>query len=650
MREIFKILNELEEIKRLIETDKFQEAIMILDKLEENSDLGQSEISQIFFYKAISFMSLGNYPETLKYAKKVYRHIRKDASNPQLIEILVMMGHASCWLGNFEKGYQYIDEAEQKLDNLIDISEKRRTLLKAKIYVGKNCGYMQQGKSDLVCDSALKISNLSEQINDTFVLAQIYYQLGSLYTFFRIDIELAIKYSYKCQPLAEELGNITLITFNLVTIGSIYVMTGDLEKALFYHEEALKKTDIVMIKMSIFNNLSMIYTQKGELEKALESIEKSFELANKVKAPYILSSTLASMIEILVLTGKNERAREHLIILKEIAEKEKNPLTELYAHFCEAFILKAKNRIQDRAKAQSIFEEIVQQDVFSGELTMKAFLNLCDLLVEEFRLTSELEVLDDLSILIEKLITIAKSQNSFWILAETYLLQAKFALLKGDLNGARRKLTEAQDLAEKNNLKLLMGKISYEYDKILKNLKIWETLIENDAPLKERIELAELNVHIDNMLFNRKVILEISEEDPVIILIISEGGTPIFSHSFIKEKTFETQVISGFLTTIDYFIKETFSQGLDRAVFGNYTLLMKYLQPFYITYIFSGESYYAHQRIKYFIENLKNEYRIWEMLMKNYGENKSLKLDNLPILEKLITDIFINKSIISELI
>lgn len=588
-------------------------------------------------------MRLGNFPETLKYAKKVYRAIRKEALSPQLVEILAMMGHASCWLGNYEKGYQYLNEAEQKLKSLADISEESRNLLQSMIYIGNNCGHMQQGKSDLLYEDELL--SLLEGIADTFVLAEMYYQLGSLYTFIRIDIDLAIKYSYKCQDLVEKLGNNTLAAINLTTIGCIYIMTGDLEKALFYHEEASKKNNTVMIEMGIFNNLSMIYSQKGELDKALESLNKAFELANKVNATYILMSTLASMIEVLVLMGRNEKAEEYLIKLKEIGEKEKNPFAELYANFCEGFILKTKNRIQDRAKAQSIFEEIVKQDIISGELTMKALINLCDLLVEEFRFTAELEVLEELNLLLEKLINIAKSQNSFWILAETYLLQAKFALLKGDLNSARKKLIEAQDLADKNNLKLLGEKISYEHDKILQNLNVWESLIENDAPIKERIELAELNVHIENMLFNRKFSLEISEEEPVIILIITEGGTPIFSHSFIKEKKFETQVISGFLTTIDYFIKETFSQGLDRAVFGEYTLLMKYLQPFYITYIFSGNSYYAHQRINYFTESLKKYEIIWEKFMINCEKGKSIHLNDIPLLESLITNTFVYKNV-----
>lgn len=590
-------------------------------------------------------MRLEKYPEALKYAKKVYYAFRKQEPTSQLLDALITLGYTSCWLGNFESGYQYLDEAEQKLNKITNISEKQHDLFEAMLYTSRNCGYLQEGKIDLLHKTTMKALNLIERLEDKFVLTQIYYQLGGFYTFYKIDIQLAIKYSQKCQVLAEELGNARLIALNLVTLGSIHVMTGDLNKALMYYEEALKKTDIIMIKMSIFNNFSMIYSQKGELEKALESLNKALELANKVKASYIIINTLGSMIEVLVLKGEFDLAKLHLISLREIAEKEQNILAKLYAKFSEGIILKSKKRIQDRAKAQVIFEEIIQQDVISGELTMKALLNLCDLLVEEFQLTSELEVLDDLNPLLEKLISIAENLNSFWILAETYLLQAKFDLLKGDLIHARKKLTEAQDIAEKYNLRLLVSKISYEHDKILKNLKIWESFIENDTPLAQRIELADLDEHIENMLLNRKVDLEISEEDPVIILIITQGGTPIFSHSFIKEKKFETQLISGFLTTIDYFIKETFSQGLDRAVFGNYTLLLKYLQPFYITYIFSGDSYYAHQRIKYFSENLKTQQDIWGILLSNFEKGKSVHLEDIPVLETLISDIFIHRNV-----
>ncbi|MFO7797298.1 MAG: tetratricopeptide repeat protein [Promethearchaeati archaeon] len=632
-------------MRNLIKKDKNQSAIVILNEIEEKEDLEQTELLNLYHYKATAFIRLGNYPETLKYAKKAYRIIRKKGLSSQLLESLIMLGHSSSWLGNFEKGYQYLNDSEQILNKLADLSEKRRIKYEAMICLSKNCGYMQKGKNERIYHLAMKVLNLSEQIDDKFVLAELYYQLASIYTFYKIDVKKAIKYSQSCQNLAEELENKTIIALNLVTMGSIYIMIGDLEKAFFYHKEALKNTDIFMIRMSIFNNLSMIYCQKGELNKALESLEKAFNIADNNKAPYMMISILTSIIEVLVLKNEAKIAENHLITLKDIAEKEKSKLAEIYANFCEALILKSKKRIQDHAKAQRIFEEIIQKEEYYGELTMKALINLCDLFIEEFRLTSELEVLEDLNQFLEKLLIIAEELNSFWILAETYLLQAKIVLLKGDLKATRKILIDAQHVAEEHDLKLLLGKISYEHDKILKSLKTWESLIENEAPLKERIELAELDVHIENMLFNRKKSLEISEEEPVIIFIISEGGNPLFSHSFIENLKYESHLFGGFLTTIDFFIKEMFSEGLDRAVFGDYTLLMKSISPFFITYVFKGDSYYALQRIGYFTEKIQKNTIIWNNLKKRFQQNRSLRLEDIPSFDLLLRSVFIEKNI-----
>ena len=138
---------------------------------------------------------------------------------------------------------------------------------------------------------------------------------------------------------------------------------------------------------------------------------------------------------------------------------------------------------------------------------------------------------------------------------------------------------------------------------------------------------------------------EASEENPVTILIITEGGTQLFSHSFIEEKEFESYLFSGFLTTIDYFMKEMFSEGLDRFIFGNYTLLMKSVAPFFICYIFKGDSYYAHQKINYFIDHIQKEDDIWQNLLKSFQINQSIHLKDIPLLESLITETFITKNV-----
>ncbi|MHA1234486.1 MAG: hypothetical protein ACTSQL_05300, partial [Promethearchaeota archaeon] len=150
----------------------------------------------------------------------------------------------------------------------------------------------------------------------------------------------------------------------------------------------------------------------------------------------------------------------------------------------------------------------------------------------------------------------------------------------------------------------------------------------------------------ENMVRKRMIAApETSEENPVSVLIITEGGIPLLSHSFIEENEFESHLFSGFLTTINYFIKETFSEDLDRFIFGNYTLLMKSVAPFFVCYVFKGESYYAIQRLRYFIEDVQKE-GIWQILIRLFQANRFIHLKDIPLLESLITETFINKSIV----
>jgi hypothetical protein len=213
---------------------------------------------------------------------------------------------------------------------------------------------------------------------------------------------------------------------------------------------------------------------------------------------------------------------------------------------------------------------------------------------------------------------------------------------------ARRYLTQAQKIAESYGIKRLAMKISYEHDELLKQSKMWENLKTSDISLSHRWKLAGLNEQMEKMVKKRMIEFpELSKEEPVFLLIASEGGVPFFSHSFIEDKSFESHLFGGFLTTIDYFIKEMFSEGLDRAVFGDHTLLMKSIPPFFISYIFKGDSYYALQKLDYFNDHLQKEGEIWQNLLKAFQKNATIQLKDDPLLESLITDIFIAKSIVS---
>jgi len=214
------------------------------------------------------------------------------------------------------------------------------------------------------------------------------------------------------------------------------------------------------------------------------------------------------------------------------------------------------------------------------------------------------------------------------------------------MNEARKLFTKSQDIANKYGLELLAMKISNEHDELLKQLDIWNKLKDSGASLAERIELSRLDGQMKNMLSKRLAeIPKIADEEPVLLLIVSEGGVPIFSQSFVKDQSFEDHLFGGFFTAINSFINEKFSEGLDRAIFGDHTLLMESVSPFFMCYVFKGQSYAAQHRIRYFIEKIQKDEPIWQTFENYYQINKEVQLKDIPSLDPLIKEIFIDKSI-----
>jgi len=280
-------------------------------------------------------------------------------------------------------------------------------------------------------------------------------------------------------------------------------------------------------------------------------------------------------------------------------------------------------------------------------VNLDAIIHLCDLLLAEFRTNNSNEVLDEINHYIAKLLTNAEKSQSYLVFCEAFILQAKLALLNFNVKAARRFLTQAQNIAENFGIKRLAMKISYEHDELLKQTKIWEVLKESEASLSERWKVAGLNEQIENMVRKRmSEVPSLKNEEAVLLLIVSEGGIPFFSHSFREEKSFESHLFGGFLTTIDYFIKEMFSEGLDRAVFGEYTLLMKPIPPFYICYIFKGNSYYALQKVDYFMNHIQKEEEIWKKLLESIQLNLEIQLKDNPLLDSLVKETFTTKKFV----
>jgi hypothetical protein len=80
------------------------------------------------------------------------------------------------------------------------------------------------------------------------------------------------------------------------------------------------------------------------------------------------------------------------------------------------------------------------------------------------------------------------------------ILQSKFALIEGNAQGAYELLEEAQKLAEDKELATLAVKASTQQDAVKAELTQWQELAQRNAPLQQRLELADLEGYLQEAI------------------------------------------------------------------------------------------------------------------------------------------------------
>ena len=497
--------------------------------------------------------------------------------------------------------------------------------------------------------------------------------------------------SQKQGDLLTYLDALMIKSFANVMLGNVNQSEVLIEKAeeLFIKIQKTSTLDLKERESFLTRIKANIYTWKGEIHKSLDLNKIAFDLAKDSENKELISGSLINiaekyhilgdydnariyaeraidiqyqpwliyqlgfMIDILLDKGDFEGINHYFQQLSEIREKDDNKVNDILYRYYKAVLLKTSLRSRNRVKSEKLLKQIIDNEDISGGIKsfwakkrIFAIINLCDLLLIELRITNYPEIIDEIQPYIQKLLDFAEQQHSYWILCETQLLQSKLALISLDLKEARRLLTQGQQIAEKFGLTLLARKISNEHDELLKKLSTWENLKDSDISLAERMELARLNEQMGQMMRKRELELpDLPDEVPIVLLIISEGGRPIFSESFVEEWSFEDHLFGGFLTAVNSFSVEMFSEGLDRANFGEYTIIMNSLHPFIVCYLFKGQSYIAQQRVKILIDKIKKDKNIWKTFNEYNESCRVVQLEDVPLLESMITEIFLEKLI-----
>lgn len=639
-------LRKLINAKDLIEIGKFNDALQLLIDFSENSAITLFEQISYYILMSFIFIKLGKKEELFEYAEKAYQSSQGQKNSFQLVDVYFVKAISYMWEYKYDKVFELIVKSE-KLCNILS-QEPLNKLLKRKADVAWINGLFcsAKGNFDKGLDYAEQSLKLRENLDlkadivmSLSLIKEIYYATG--------NFDRALDYTEQCLKKAIEIDYKRHINLCYHSKGLIYTERGELEAGIEYLKKSLAIAEELNDNFGIgacLNNLGIVYHQQGQLSLAQENLERSLKIFKEYGSPGFTS--IDSLFHIALDNNDLELAQKYLEHLEQLNDQYDLKEIDVIYRVDKAIFLKTSLRAINRGKAEEMLKQVVEEEIVNYDIIIIALLHLSDLLLDELQSTSDIEIIDELRPYILKLLNIAEKNHSYSILAEAYILQAKMALVTLELKDTRQLLTKAQSIAEKYHLNRLAVKISSEHDELLKKLSIWREIKESNAPLGDRIKLSRLTEQLDHMIHKGAVEpLEIPDEEPVVVLIVSESGEPVFSYLFDEEWNFEDHLIGGFLTAINSFSDEMFSQGLDRATFGEFNLFMKSISPFLVCYLYKGPSYLARQRIKHFTDNIQIDKDIWETINKFLITSQLVQLKDIPKIKPLINDIFIEKNI-----
>ncbi|UCG00907.1 MAG: tetratricopeptide repeat protein [Candidatus Heimdallarchaeota archaeon] len=366
--------------------------------------------------------------------------------------------------------------------------------------------YRVQGKLDQAHYAFHKQLEFNQESNDEKSITWSKFNLAYIH-FYKGELTQAADYAQESLASFEELGSHTGLSYIYTVIGSIHRGKGELEKGLDYYNKALGIYDTHLeehrpVPHSVcvgFRDLGIVYFHKNRIEQSTEYFKKAIETHNSLCLfkntfnDFELAVSNYFLISISIDSGFPNPVDDFLKEINQLTTRW--PWLKLFSKAGEAVILKNRPRAIDKIKAQQLFQELLGER-FDYELEFNIQVNLCELLLDELKFYGEEEVIQEIQSLLTRISNTAKNQRSITTLVILYSLQAKLALIEGNIEYAKSLLTQAFLLANEKGLEFLSIQIKKQQDLLISQLEEWRQLLVRNSSIQEKFELLDLKKYI----------------------------------------------------------------------------------------------------------------------------------------------------------
>jgi tetratricopeptide (TPR) repeat protein len=538
------------------------------------------------------------------------------------------------------------DEALELAFDYLEISENINYLYGTTISFGSLAAiYADMGDCKKSIDYSYEYLKHAKKLGVLNIIWHANFALALHYAY-AANIGAALKYDTKCSELEKHpdfTSTHTVPTRNLITI-HITWKKGDVDLALRKMLDLLvfieKQKEPFTLAMA-YGVFADIYYQKGDFELAASYYKKSLKIREEFDAYTILANNYFYLLEIYLLQGMNEKALEYFDKIKKMKVEINETWVNQLHSLSKALILKSSKDDEKRNQAKSILVDLVSTE-FPFHVTFdRAYLHLCDLILEEIKITGNTQSLEILLNYIKELTLKATYAQSNLLIIELYFLQSKILLLDLKVEEAFNVLEQALELAREKGITRLEILLSNEYDVLLEQLDKWEDLTAYLPTLDDRFELTHIEDLLNGMI--RKWIsysdIVQEEESPYLFVILDKDGSVVFSDSFSSESPDYSKISEIFKKIREIEIKTELYQTMKRFRYHEFSGLFLKKQDFFFCYIFLGKSFKSIKKLSLFIEEFVNS-KMLEDFTENWVSERNLSVENRISVTKLIENTF----------
>lgn len=299
-------------------------------------------------------------------------------------------------------------------------------------------------------------------------------------------------------------GTNTVRSIGYSALGNVYLLKGRFDDAL----DIFKKRLALAYEMK---NLIFIWRSQQQITEVYWKTNQYFDAYHNLKIvhakyddfrdknEFIRRHKVQSLFKLIILALKmsnQEEAKEHFQSLEEMSV-DQNPDEFPYAlKLSKALMLKASNKLRDKVAALDLLIEIINEvdksklyvsdGIVDDNIPLITLLNLYDLFLWELKSTNNEEVMTEIDELSSKLIFIALSYNSYPILGEAILLDARYNMITSNLKYAKELYERAISLSREQGLGEIAEQAENELAALETEMSNWSTIIE--SPSDQEIE------------------------------------------------------------------------------------------------------------------------------------------------------------------